>query len=1404
MKPVCLSPLIMSTLPKTGRASTKLRSLSFVCLCLLPSVLFFSFLPSAFATPSEPITPERDIVTTGSVEEPEWKILWDEARKMTRQENYLEAARRYSQLLSIKKNIEEAMWEYGLVLIALSDWRQASSVFEGLLEIDPHRVDYQLSGALVALKLKEYNRAISLYRRVYDRLASQTVQDALPPATGLNGQSDSADGQGRVQSQYIEVLTGLIAALQGAGITQDAYPLMEKLYRLRPGDTVLLHQLAVHAVRTGQHNKAVRYYEQLLAMDEVADRVLLEACEVFEGATVKTDMQSGSSDTRPSLAFGCWEKYLQRHPDYLPFQKKVAEYLLARGKGVAALPHLLILLDQQAYRDDYLLTVGSVYLHGLKQPEKALPYYEEYLLRHPDHLEIAREKTSIEHAVAQNMVARINQAGAVTLWKELEPVAANRLTIYRAMAELLERRGNTKELDETLTIIHRHDPKDAAVVLRLAELAQDKDETDRVEKFLGALSPEMLTTREQTRYLLVQARHAQQRQDPIQALNWYERYLRVASEDLAIRRHCLELAASLGLMTVYDQNHRLLLQQMSSEQDRAEADLRYVRVLLTSGLAAKARTICRQWIEKQERGGDFAVVFRLALADVHHGEGDFFEAEQILREMLADGLAIDRTLSKLVELNLENIDGESAQIWFQLLQAYAQKHPGLSVDEDDLTLLQARVLAATGRSGKAVDLLVGYRRSAEAGTPRKPEPLQEAEVLLARLYLLAGQYEKGGRLMADVLQKRPADLDALILARQLDAGRSGGIRENRFDQVLDQVHGYEFPVLIQAARLEQRYGEPTAALKYAKMALEKLPESILARVVLAEIVTEQGDLAAASAMWEGLAADYPQETRFARRWLEGEFGMGRFQQIIARLAPSRFHGLEQVIPVFPDTSHLPAWQRLMLARSLWAEKQWVAAVAVYDSMLRPSVDKVFTEDMERQQVQLVLPPARHSLWSVVTFSTSSEPDRLAQVMEPAFLLRHSGQPAGRIGAAHYASFRWQQMAARELSAKRALAQGDYYQAMKRYQQLIATDPSPESLFDLAGIYSRLGLLGKEALLYEEIGQNNPDYPDLATAIERNQLKRQPKVMADFGYASRSGRDGYLDIEQTQGGASVWILPTLRQELNAGWSTIHSVSKQDGQGLRHNRFLAEYSFYPHHTVDLTAGLGGNKNVGKSPEENGATTHDDVTPLYRFEARGRIGDELHGFVRLSQDVVDDTVQALKEGITRRDLEGGVSVDLLPRLFCGGEYLFREYSDANQQNRYHVWVSYLLFREPTLLRVTYGQELLNNDSTNLGRFAADDGPFAPGDHPYWSPGEYWQNLLSVRFEHQLAADVFGRKAPSYYALDYSVGYEEGGYDNHSFGGDIFLEISRHFLLNSRFDLVQGGREIRKDFALSLVYRW
>jgi len=1363
---------------------------------------FLLFFPSFVSATPAAITPERDIVISDTSNEPGWKLLWDEARELTRQEKYVEAARTYSQLLSLKKNIEEASWEYCLVLLALSDWDRASVVVADLLEGDPQRTEYLLSAGLVALKKKEYVRASTYYNLVYKKKATLD------------------------ETQVIDALTGLVTVLRLQGKNETAYPFMEQLLQYRPEDSQLLHQLAVHAAQSGRREKALVYYANLVSQDTVEDQVLLEAAEVFEGSVEKAGAVHRSSDgsaipvssnTMPSLAYVCWDKYVQRYPNYRPFQEKIADYFLARGEKEAALPHLLILLAQDDKRDERLLQIGAIYHFDLGQPDKALSFYEEYLQHHPGNQTIAQEIAKIQALLARDFLSRVEHDGALPLWKELTQITSNPLAVYSSMAKLLEKRGNSKELREVLAIIHQYEPGNREVILRLAELFLEQKDMGQVDYFLTLLPQEVMSSdggsmqlepgmvgavHEESRYLLTSARLADLRGLSGQALAWYNRYLEARTDDQDIRLRCMDLAAQLGLISQYQENYYVLRREAKSDSERLNIDIQYARVLLENGLATEAKKVYQKLIEEGQGEPGSIAETRLALADALYMEGNIFEAEQVLRQMLVDGVAIGSVLHKLVEFALESNEADLASAWLMLLS----EQPGYSilpttcwVNEHDFVLLRARVLAATGKLSKAIASILEYRGYLVQYCPQDAGMKYQADLLLSYLFLQDKQYAKGLELVANLLKEHPLDLEPLIIAQQLDAGLSGKAQADRVDGVLSKNYGNRFQNLMQAAQLEKSYGDIEAARKHVLMALKEVPDSIAARVVQADILEKQGGLDASFSVLQSLVVDYPSELSFARKLLEIEFKQASFRKIIKKLAPSQQVGLVKGIMAFPDSSHLLAWQKLILARSLWADRQWVAAVAVYDAVLQPSVERIFADRIEKQQIQLVLPPSKQSFLNVITFTHPAEPDRLTVVMDPTFVMTQCGQPGGRIGADLYADFRWQQLVTKELSARRALAQGEYYQAMKEYQEVVQKNPSPESLFDLAGIYSRLGFLGKEALLYEEIARENPDYPELAESVQRNSLKRKPRGMIDSGYSSLSGRDGYFDIQQTRGGASVWMLPTLRQEMDVSWSTIHAISEDTDQALWRNRLLAAYSFYPHYNVDFITRFGVDKPVNEYNQP-----HFDTTPLFHLEMRGRIGDDLHAFVSLDQDVVDDTIQALEQGISRRDVEGGVRMDILPRLFCGGEYLFREYSDANHQNRYHVWATYIIHSEPTLLQVTYGQEFQHNAEVNMGRDFSYENGFMPGDHPYWSPKEYWQNLVSVHFEHQLAADVLGRSAPSYYTLDYSFGYEDGGYDSHTFGGDIFLEMSRHFLLNSSFEIIQGGPVIRKDLALSLVYRW
>lgn len=1365
--------------------------------CLFLSLSSLSLVSHAVSV-DETIAPVRDIVITDTSKEPEWKGLWDKARELTRQKKYVEAALAYAQLLVLKENIEEASWEYGLVLIALADWEQAGIIMESLLSKAPQRTDYLLSAGLVALKKKEFARAATYYQSVYKRQAE-------------------LDGQ-----QVIEALDGLVAAFQGQGKDELAFPLMEQLYQHRPDDRILLQQLASHASTTsrfsvpGRREKAVLYYEKLVSQPKVEDLILLEAAMAFE--------RCGQEDK----AVPCWEKYLQRYPDYQLFQEKLADYLLKRGEKEAALPHLLILLAQgelKTDRHDHLLQqVGAIYLFDLQRPDKALPYYEELFRRRPENQGVVQEIAKIQDMLAQDMASRVGQEGAEAIWKKLAPVSPSRLAIYSSMVQSLEKNGNSKELRGALAVIHQHDPENQGVILRLAELFLEQHDLKQAEYFLGVLLPEICKEGGQkSRCLLANAQLAEQQGTLKAALVWYHRYLEVVPSDSAIRRHSLEVSAQLGWIAFYEEQYHFLRREAPSEREQLAMDLQYARVLLTNGLATKSKNLCQELMATRLGDDAFRAEIRLVLAKALHGEGNVFEAEQVLRKMVVDGAddakILVTVLYQLVEFSLQSKDAELAWAWGTVLSEYAGDSLTLATyaqDGRNLSLLRARVLVMAGimagKLNQAIDTLQSYRdflvQQRLSGSSALAMKYQ-ADLLLAHLYLQDRQYDQAQTLIETLMKEHPFDKEPVVLARQLvDTGTTSKLRNPLGDNMSASSTDDTFLSLIQISQLEQRYGDSNAALKHARMALQKEPDSLLARNAEAHLLRALGDLDGAVLALHSLVVDYPQELGFARQLLEVEFQQASFQQIIATLIPSWPPSAEKTIMAFPDTTHLAVWQKLILARSLWADHQWVAAIAIYNALLQPAVELLFTEKMAEKQAQLVLPPPKQSFWNLISLTRPAEPDRLTVAMAPAFVMdRTQGAAAStgaEVGVDLYALFRWQGLVAEELSARRTLAQGDYYQAMKEYQDMVDKSPSPESLFDLAGIYSRLGLLGKEALIYEEMEKKSPHYPELAEAVSRNDLKRKPKAMLDGGYSSASGRDGYQDIQQTRGGGSAWMMPSLRQDLETSWSIIHATSQLTDQTLWRNRFLATYAFSPHSHLDFISRIGAEKPSANKPDEDDPRVYYDMTPLYHLEIRGRIGDELQGFARLRQDVVEDTVQALEQGISMRDMEGGLSLDILPRLLGGGEYRFREYSDANHQNRYFVWASYILHSEPTLLQVSYGQELQHNSDNNKGRNFLLENGFSPGDHPYWSPHEYWQNQVSVHFKHQLAADALGRSTPSYYTLEYSLGYEEGEYDNHRFGGEIFLEMSRHFLVSSNFDILQGGQEIRKDIGLSLIYRF
>jgi hypothetical protein len=214
--------------------------------------------------------------------------------------------------------------------------------------------------------------------------------------------------------------------------------------------------------------------------------------------------------------------------------------------------------------------------------------------------------------------------------------------------------------------------------------------------------------------------------------------------------------------------------------------------------------------------------------------------------------------------------------------------------------------------------------------------------------------------------------------------------------------------------------------------------------------------------------------------------------------------------------------------------------------------------------------------------------------------------------------------------------------------------------------------------------------------------------------------------------------------------------------------------------------------------------ESTILYNLEFLGRIDDLIQGHVSFSQDIVDDTLESIQNGISYINLKGGVTIDLLPRWFCGAEYRYREYSDDNKQNLYSVWTSYNLYGESNLLRIKYLYENMSNSRANIGGDSTR--PYSGGDPDqfYWSPDNYWHHLLMFHFKHSFSYGDMDEKISNYYTIDYAFGYETGKHIKQEARLNIFLEMNRNILLKGNFTFETANDYRETDLSLSLIYRW
>ncbi len=1362
------------------------------------------------------LLPEQKIVVDGE-EVPQWKVLWDKARKSALQGDFDSALHQYDGLLVLKSNLEEARWEYARLLIYLKRWDEAGKLLELLIESEPDSTLFIISLGKVMWEMAQYERAVGLFKRVYKK--NPTDQTAL---------------------------AGLVEGLIKLDKKKEALPYLEQLTRQEPTNRGVRRYLAFLLYETENYDKARVHLTILSRNEDVEFEILYKTAKTYERLGLEQQ------------AFTYWERVLARQPDNLEANIFLAEYYENTEQLDRSLTHLQTILAQSPDKVALSAHLGETY-EKVGDYGKALIYYEKHLEHYPDDHEVRQQLAGInatmeknrqtratfrdhyskddqrqtaklkqtirnhiaaglyretvpfyrqlleisppDHeilaALANDLIAIGENEGTLSMVGFLADIVGDDLSTYRSMAELFLQLEQEDELLAILHKMHELDPGDNFITQELAILYLSREELLLSRDYFSELSEYDCWN---IPCLEARASLAEKLNLPAHRLQDYETLLMLQPNSYEIRHDVIALAAQMGLLdaAVFHAGYQ---QTSSSINEDLELKILLAEAYRASGYLSRAVARYGNILEQTSAQNDEAVRhFRirswLGIAESYKNLDLLYEAEQTLRTALVREEYRMPILKALFYLFLETGRIGESEIWLQAIKLeISESHQGDTRKanwEWQKEFLQAEMYGAAGEYELAVELY----RQAEALLPEQrnnrtvPDysgneaPDVRIRKHMAENYLYAGEYAEAEQIVLGLQNSHVLELELLVLLEQIY--RAWG-KNDKADESADKARGYgaqDFGRQLALATLYRKYKDISGQRQAAEKAAGKTPYSLMPKLLLADAHIKQGKYITALELLDQFLGDYPENTWFLSQKAELLARVGSFQEALAVT--------EMILadnPGRPDIS-------LLRARILWEMKLWKDSISQYESVVYPEVEETLEEKIQEQGLAVDLSSTRSSWWKVITVADGTHPSLSQVVMSPAHAidLSSKGQVVNAIAAEHYALYRWQNRFNKELSVRRSVMRREYYHAANKLENLMEEYGDNDFLlYDLAGLYSKLERLGAEASLYRELEEQNAGFPGLADAVQRNNLKRRPQVFLSYTMLDDDGWNGYKSVRQkvVRGGGKYF--QTTDHEWGLDVARIDYESNRDSESVLGWRTMLAYD------AKLTQTLGLSLGGGFEKLENG---YDD-TPLLYGALTGKIADEMRAVFSAKQDVVADTIASLKRNIKKRNYKIELMFDLFPRLLLGGHYDFIDYSDDNWTQIYTLWASYILLPEPTQLQITYNYDFYDSHEGQKPGAPSDDG-FASKDHPYWSPQNYWITRFSFYFKHQLSDDTLARGVPSYYTMLYSLGYDSDDNDLHELRASLNFEIAKNYTLSASFGYLDLDVYDQKEAFLSVMYRF
>ncbi|MGW8161461.1 MAG: tetratricopeptide repeat protein, partial [Desulfobulbales bacterium] len=1016
------------------------------------------------------------------------------------------------------------------------------------------------------------------------------------------------------------------------------------------------------------------------------------------------------------------------------------------------------------------------------------PYRQLFGLAPEDHETMA--------SLARDLIAISEGQGMDSMLSFLTDIAADDKTIYRSVSELLRQQGHDDVLQSVLAATLKRYPAYTYVMQELAILYLNKGELPLSRKYFAELGESGCTS---MRCLEAKAALDVKLDLPAHRLQAYETLLQLQPDREDIRVATVALAAQMGLLdkAVFYAGY---LKIFPPSHENLEVKLLLAEAYRVSGYLSRAMERYRAILEQtagnsEATTGSLRTRSWLGIADSYEKLGLVYEAEQALREALSREQNRTPLLEKLFHLYLRTDRVNESEVWLKALTldtAASKAESGARVNDAwKHDYFEAQKFNAAGDYLMAADhfrraaALVHYASDSGAGdTGGAAAHRLLIQTGLAASLMYAGKYAEAEDVVLGQQKNNGRATELLVLLEQIYRAWGRDAKAEKIAAETAEYAAQDFGRQLKLANLYRKYNNSLEQFAALAETTTDWPDSLAVKLLLVDARMQQGEHFAALELLDQFLRSYPENTWFLSQKAVLLASVGRFQEALSEA--------ELILAENPARRDIV----LLQARVLWEMKRWNESVARYASMTDPPVADLLEQKLQDRRLVVDQPPPKSSWWKTITFSDGTPLTVVQIIMSPQHVVDFSenGQAINAVAAPEYAFYRWQDRFSKELSVRQHVMRREYYHAAGQLENVIEEFGADDFLlYDLAGLYSKLERLQDEADIYLQLTTRNNDFPGLAEAEQRNNLKRRPKIFLAYRMLDDDGWGGYKAIRQERYTAGGRYYLTTNQEWNIDITRTYYNSTRDQQRLLSWRTMLAYDAKL--SQELSLALAG----GVEKMESGYSNF----PVWSGAVTGKVADEVRAVFSIKQDVVADTIASLKRNINRRDYKIELMLDLIPNILLGGNYDFIDFSDRNWTNNYTFWASGILIPEPHLLKITYNYDFYNSREGQIHGAPAEDG-FAPDDHPYWSPQNYWITRFSFYFKHQLSNDALARGVPSYYTVEYSIGYDSDDNDLHELKGGLNFEIAKKYILSASYGYMNLDAYKHEELFLSLTYRF